>query len=89
MLPNLRGNSVKETNLKHKEKKLLRVCHACSKLNESDKELERCTHCEKPFLPLRYFEKIHQHKDQKWEQYFNSIDQLEEEDLIKGLFVLW
>lgn len=72
-----------------KEKTLIRVCHACSKLNESYIELERCTHCKKAFLPLRYFEKIHQCKDMKWENHFSPTDQLEEEDLIKGLFVLW
>ena len=67
----------------------MRVCHACLKLNESDRELERCMHCNKSFLPLRYFEKVHQQKDQKFDQYFAHTDQIEDEDLIKGLFVLW
>lgn len=80
---------MKETDLKTKEKLLIRACHACLKINESEKELERCSHCNKPFLPLRYFEKVHQHKDQKWEKFFSSSEHIEEEDLIKGLFVLW
>jgi len=79
---------MKDTSVKHKEKSIIRACHTCLKVNESPKELERCMHCDKPFLPLRYFEKVH-HKNQKFEQYFSSSDQLEEEDLIKGLFVLW
>lgn len=80
---------MKNTILKTKEKLLIRACHSCLKINESHQELERCTHCKKSFLPLRYFEKIHQQKDLKWENHFSASDQIEEEDLIKGLFVLW
>lgn len=80
---------MKNTILKSKEKLLIRACHSCLKLNESYQELERCTHCKKSFLPLRYFEKIHQHKELKWENHFSLSEQIEEEDLIKGLFVLW
>ena len=72
-----------------KNKLLLRNCHACLKINESDQELERCCHCNKPFLPLRYFEKVHSQEESKWENYFYPTDLIEEEDLIKGLFVLW
>jgi hypothetical protein len=71
------------------DKLLMRVCHRCLKINESTQELERCTHCNKAFLPLRYFEKVHEDKDQKWEKYFSTTEHIEEEDLIKGLFVLW
>ncbi|HXH74837.1 MAG TPA: hypothetical protein VNJ08_07720 [Bacteriovoracaceae bacterium] len=72
-----------------KEKLLIRACHACLKLNESVQELERCSHCNKSFLPLRYFEKIHNDKDLKWQKHFSTTEDIEEEDLIKGLFVLW
>jgi hypothetical protein len=74
---------------KSKEKILIRTCHACLKLNESTKELERCAHCNKAFLPIRYFDKIHHAEESKWENYFYPTDLIEEEDLIKGLFVLW
>jgi hypothetical protein len=80
---------VKEVEKKSKEKLLIRTCHSCLKINESEKELERCTHCNKSFLPLRYFDKIHHEKETKWENYFYPTDLIEEEDLIKGLFVLW
>jgi len=71
-----------------KNKKLLiRACHACLKINESESELERCTHCSKSFLPLRYFEKIHAHKN--FDESYEEADEIEEKDLIKGLFVLW
>lgn len=72
-----------------KEKMLIRACHSCLKVNESYQELERCSHCNKAFLPLRYFEKIHQDKNSTFTSHFASSDQIDEEDLIKGLFVLW
>ena len=71
------------------EKNLIRLCHSCQKLNESHTELERCIHCKKSFLPLRYFDKIHSQKQQNWASHFSSTEDIEEEDLIKGLFVLW
>ena len=78
-----------ETRPSSKEKLLIRACHACFKINHAFEELERCAHCNKAFLPLRYFEKIHDFKDLKWEKHFSTADDMEEEDLIKGLFVLW
>lgn len=80
---------MKNTEIRSKEKMLIRACHSCLKINESTKELERCTHCNKSFLPLRYFDKIKSERDVNWENHFSYSDQLEEDDLIKGLFVLW
>lgn len=80
---------MKHTEKNAKEKLLIRACHACLKLNESYQEMERCSHCNKSFLPLKYFEKIHHHKGQAWGSHFSSSEQIEDEDLIKGLFVLW
>jgi hypothetical protein len=72
-----------------KVKLIIRACHTCSKITESAQEVERCSHCNKPFLPLRYFEKIHDFKGKSWQKHFSSSEELEEDDLIKGLFVLW
>jgi hypothetical protein len=80
---------MKEVQAPSQEKLLIRACHSCNKLTESYCEVERCSHCNKAFLPLHYFEKIHQFKDENWKKHFSSSDELEEEDLIKGLFVLW
>ncbi len=80
---------MKSTETSNKEKLLIRLCHACQKINESESELERCTHCTKSFLPLRYFEKVHGKKANQWASHFSHTDDLDEEDLIKGLFVLW
>lgn len=80
---------MKDLNKIDKEKSLIRACHACSKLTESFQEIERCSHCDKAFLPLRYFEKIHDFKGESWKKHFSDANDLDDEDLIKGLFVLW
>jgi hypothetical protein len=80
---------VKDVKNVTKEKLLIRACHRCGKLTESFQEIERCAHCNKAFLPLRYFEKIHDFKDESWQKHFSNSDDLEDDDLIKGLFVLW
>jgi len=80
---------MKELKKQDKEKLLIRACHACTKITESFQEIERCLHCNKSFLPLRYFEKIHDFKGESWRRHFSDADELENEDLIKGLFVLW
>lgn len=80
---------VKEIRKKTKEILLMRVCHRCQHINESSVELARCTQCQKSFLPLRYFEKIHTAHGEIWKNNFSGASEIEEEDLIKGLFVLW
>ena len=74
---------MKDLQKSAKEKVLIRACHSCLKVNESHKELERCLHCNKSFLPLRYFDKIHADKAAKWENHFSPTELIEEEDLIK------
>ncbi len=68
---------------------IVRLCHKCVQLTEGTTEPEKCGKCGKGFLPLRYFEKVHDHKGEKYETLFAASHQLDEEDLIKGLFVLW
>lgn len=80
---------MKDLNKYDKEKLVIRACHQCSKLSESTREIERCQHCNKSFLPLRYFEKIHDFKGKNWQKHFSEASEISEEDLIKGLFVLW
>jgi predicted nucleic acid binding AN1-type Zn finger protein len=80
---------MKELKKLDKEKMLIRACHKCTKITESFQEIERCSHCKKAFLPLHYFEKIHDFKGSEWKKRFSNADDLEEEDLIKGLLVLW
>ena len=69
-------------------KTLIKKCHCCGKMAESLKEIERCSTCQKSFLPLKYFEKIHD-VHQQYADLFSHVEEIDEKDLIKGLLVLW
>lgn len=68
---------------------IVRKCHLCGFVMETKREVERCTHCQKSFLPLKYFSKIHGRGNSNFEDLFSSGSELHEEDLIPGLTVLW
>jgi hypothetical protein len=70
-------------------KKLVKLCHVCNQVTECERELERCPKCNKSFLPLNYFEKIHGQEKQHFKDLFTDSEHLYEEDLIKGIHVLW
>lgn len=73
------------------KKILFKRCHLCGKLIESYVELQRCpsTKCHAAFLPLQYLHKIEEASFHDYPQLFASSDELHEDDLIKGLYVLW
>ena len=78
-----------EVGLGHKSPKMvIRKCHKCGQLVEAPKEQESCACCGKSFLPLNYFEKVHDHSGKLTELYAES-DEIAEEDLVKGIFVIW
>lgn len=74
-----------------KSKKIIKRCHICDQITESSKEIDKCVSCGKSFLPLNYFSKIHDHEGHKYDysELFAQSHELEEEDLIIGLYVLW
>lgn len=73
-----------------KELKLLvKKCHVCGTIMESTREQQRCKSCDKSFLPSNYFGKVHAKNDKDYEKLFSTTDELQDEDLIKGLSVLW
>lgn len=75
---------------KNKESKvIIRKCHSCGQIVESHKEQEKCCGCGKAFLPLNYFDKIHGDTEQKFDELFSPSEEIHEEDLILGLYVLW
>jgi len=78
------------SHIEHTESKKLFIkqCHSCGTVGEHNKEIERCTQCSKSFLPLKYFEKIHD-VHQQYSELFSSADEIEDKDLIRGLIVLW
>jgi hypothetical protein len=79
----------KELSKKIRAKLIMRKCHVCSHINESAAELEKCTSCAKSFMPLNYFDKIHNHDEGRFEELFAHGHEITDEDIIKGLFVLW
>lgn len=80
---------MKLENERKQEKLIIRVCHRCGHCNQTPVEPEKCTRCSKAFLPLNYFSKVHTSKTEKFQSLFEESDGLEENDLIKGLYVLW
>lgn len=73
----------------NKEIKVIKKCHCCGEIIESIKEEKKCFSCGKAFLPLNYFTKIHTSEDYQFNDLFDKSEDLHEEDLIKGLQVLW
>jgi hypothetical protein len=68
---------------------LFKMCPACIKLNESSGELARCAWCQKAFLPLNYSAKVDNSSPSDYFLLFALAEELCDEDLIKGLYVLW
>ena len=71
------------------QKTLIKQCHVCNHVMESQKEVEKCGKCNKPFLPLNYFQKVHAKNSEDFKELFSSAFALHQEDLIKGLYVIW
>ncbi len=81
------GVSMKDLNKSLNLKLIIKKCYVCGEMSETTKEPERCTTCGKSFLPLNYFTKIHDHGEFK--HLFCDTNDLGEEDLIKGIYVIW
>jgi hypothetical protein len=70
-------------------KSIVKRCHRCGEITESYTEISKCPCCKKSFLPLNYFSKIHTKNSTDYNKLFCSSEELQEEDLIKGIYVLW
>ena len=71
------------------KKVLIKKCHVCGHLNYSSIEIEKCPECNKSFLPSSYFTKIHCTSTKEFKELFASAEDISEEDLIKGIHVIW
>jgi len=78
-----------QTSKAKKEKTLIRKCHQCGQVIESAVESQKCVKCGKSFLPLNYFAKIHDDENYNYDDLFAQSHDIYEEDLIKGIYVLW
>ena len=81
--------SLETEHKKISDKTIIKKCHRCGFIMETNKEIAECPHCKKSFLPLNYFGKIHAKNSTEFKNLFADSDELSEEDLIKGLTVLW
>ncbi len=71
------------------DKVIIKLCHVCGKLTESYAEPMRCSKCNKAFLPANYFSKIHAKNSTEFEHLFANSDELADEDMVKGISVIW
>ena len=79
----------KEPAKQRKLRLFIKRCHVCGEIMESQAEIRKCQSCGKSFLPLRYFEKIQAKNTQEFYQLFSASSDIDEDDLIKGIHVLW
>jgi hypothetical protein len=77
-----------EKKVPHSGKLLFKKCHQCGHLMELEREIEKCTKCQKAFLPSNYFEKIHD-QSIRYKDLFASSCEINDQDIIKGLTALW
>lgn len=77
------------TNKESNSKLIIKKCHDCGHIMESSQELQKCMKCKKSFLPVNYFSKVHSKSQKDYDQLFAYGHEIHEEDLIKGLTVLW
>jgi len=71
------------------EKTIIKKCHMCGHIHESQQEVQKCAKCKKSFLPVNYFSKVHTKTQKEFEKLFAHGHEIHEEDIIKGLTVLW
>ena len=70
-------------------KTIIKKCYSCNCLIESVHEPKRCPDCHKSFLPTNYFAKVHAKNEKEFDALFAHCDELHEQDLIRGLTVIW
>jgi hypothetical protein len=78
-----------ENRQQDRSQTLIKKCHQCGTISENGAEPRRCTCCNKAFLPSNYFSKVHAKSSKEFDNLFSEACELKEEELIKGLTVLW
>jgi hypothetical protein len=68
---------------------VIRKCHHCGEILESNKEIEKCSCCKKSFLPSNYFGKVHAKNSREYQDLYLDAAELQSDDLIRGISVLW
>lgn len=78
-----------EVKTKQTDRLIIKKCHLCGHLMESYEEVKKCGQCKKSFLPSNYFSKVHSKNPTEYDHLFAQSHEIHDEDLIKGLTVLW
>ena len=68
---------------------IIKKCHKCGHIMESKSEIQRCSHCNKAFLPSNYHNKLTAKNSLDFYEQFLEAEDLCDENLIKGIQVLW
>lgn len=76
-------------NKQNIDKLVIRKCHQCGHLNSGHSEPQKCNSCKKSFLPSNYFSKVHAQSPSEYNELFAAGHELTEEDIVKGITVLW
>ena len=89
MKPQANDCSTRTRQDKESVKTIFKKCHKCGKVIESNSEVKRCPACNKNFLPVKYFQRSQYVFNEDFESLYSSSDELSEENLIIGLYVIW
>jgi len=68
---------------------IIKKCHVCGQVMESSEEIKKCVRCNKSFLPTNYFTKVHAKNSEEFKHLFATSDEINEDEIIKGIQVLW
>ena len=82
-IENLSKKSIKNLKI------IIKKCHHCGFIIESFTESSKCPCCAKSFMPSSYFNKVHTKDNEHLNSLFSKSQDLDEKDLVKGLYVLW
>ena len=77
------------TENKKNDQVYIKKCHMCGEIMESKSEIKKCCKCHKSFLPTNYFFQVTPKTTLEFDQLFKNSKDLNEEDLIKGINVIW
>ncbi|EPZ51797.1 hypothetical protein ACRXCV_14680 [Halobacteriovorax sp. GFR7] len=80
---------MKEINMEVAKKRIIKKCHVCGHVHDTATEVQKCQSCKKSFLPTKYFDKVHAKNSSDFKLLFSDVNELHEEDIIKGITVLW
>ena len=61
------------------KKTLIKKCHVCGFIMESESEVKKCSNCNKSFLPFHYFNKVHAKNSEEFSNLFSHVDEINEE----------